>query len=117
MCVTIFERCLFFLLYKNGTNPFYKVGIKSHTWSVFYSYNFNEKIADGICEPLSVSNGYPVYSNSPVGGKYLVDTLAFFNCEKGYKKEGPDYRICLASGKWDEKNQNCKKGNKINWFF
>ena len=61
-----------------------------------------------------MSNGESIYGKSLVNGKYPIDTLAFFNCNNGYRKEGPDYRICLASGQWDETNQICKKSNKIN---
>ena len=66
-----------------------------------------------MCEGLTVSNGFSVYSESSVNGKYLPDTLAYFNCNDGYQKIGPYGRKCLDDGTWDRQVQRCKKGNDI----
>ena len=56
-------------------------------------------LVEGICDPLSVSNGWIVHKNSLINGKYPVNTLAFVGCNTGYSREGPYDRKYLASGK------------------
>ena len=73
-----------------------------------------------FCSSLSsIANGNVTYSTPLTEVGYIVDTLAEFYCDSGYKpsESSPESRICERLGDWTGKTQLCIEGNESGMIF
>ena len=64
------------------------------------------------CSSLNLENGGISYNQSPVNGRYPVDTMASFSCHHGYSLTGSSSTTCLISGNWNQQPPICNHGNR-----
>ena len=63
-----------------------------------------------ICLPVSLQNGVVHYTESPWNGGYEIETVAFFTCNPGYYKLGPNSATCTALNWYPPDNISCVQG-------
>ena len=67
------------------------------------------------CTSLTLSNGAVSYSNHSVGGgRYPVDTVATFSCNRGYSQSESSSRTCQTSGNWNQATPTCNQSKSKN---
>ena len=47
-----------------------------------------------------------------MGGRYVVDTVAFFSCPRGFNLVGPSVSKCKTSGIWTHATPSCNQSNQ-----
>ena len=105
---------------KTGVDKNHSVNVRIFYFSRFHRYK-TEMIFTiersyinfvGTCSVLqSPSNGRVSYNKNIVGGRYPVNTVASFTCNRGYNRNGHNSRTCESSGNWNRQTPTCNRGN------
>ena len=74
-----------------------------------------EIITVGTCAALqTLENGEISYSASPAtNGRYIVNTMASFKCDRGYDSSGSNSSTCQTSLDWNPTTPVCMRGNEM----